>query len=257
MDANINKLSDTLKEKNILIKYTEQEKCEYIRDISKLYYQVNIGGSYILEAMSRGMPLKMFFLCKKIACTKQEYSERHKIICIFSKLFISFVRKKYKNTYMVNDEPNFFKINYTDVSTEKEGNRYIISYYVVADSCIGVFEDIKELKYLMKELNYHLSKHNRKYFGDNFIDLNLYQIFDILNKTGDNSKSIFFVINVFTYINQQSEVIDVHRENSNKKIYKKNNKYIFKNLVCCKEDTTKLIFLDNRKEKKIYHFFTK
>jgi hypothetical protein len=183
---------------------------------------------------------KVHLLCQK-ETNIDEYNKRHNLLSTFNNLFKKFMKTKY------NIELKSKHLCYTDISY-MVGNNYIISFYVIVFQEFGIFRNMNNIFILMKEFNKILKNHNNKLFGDNFINLNIY-----------NKKMIKNVImskHLFTYINNESINISIYNENiyKNDKIFHKH--YFAKNLIGYYGSISNVLILD-LKTKTLNDYFSK
>lgn len=180
----------------------------------------------IFEIIDKKIPIKIYMKVLKKA-NKKEYENRYKLIAKFNTLFKSFIKKK----YIEIDEKNL-KIWVTDISYSKD-DLYIISFYIIVSHEIGVFNDKNNIKIVMEEFNKKLKTQKDFQFGDNFIDLKIYdnQIYKNVYTYNKDKKNV--IVNVNNgIVNKPSNIWDIH--------------YFINSLVGYYGDISNIIILDNK-----------
>lgn len=188
---------------------------------------------YSVVEIIKDIPVKLHLLCRK-ETNEEEYNNRYNLLLKFNNLFRKFIKNKYKEKCIKS-----FKIHYTDISYIN-GNKHYISFYIVLPPEFGVFNDVTNIKHLMKEFNSNLKIQKNDIFGNNFIDLNVY-----------NGK---YYINVFTYVDRLLKKINIYNDNINESKNVYNEYYFMNNIIGYHDDISKTTILDNNIKTLDYYF---
>lgn len=174
------------------------------------------------EINKSNITFKIHLICKK-EVNEDEYNNRHKFLIKFNNLFKKYLKKKYDKD--IKDK----HIYYTDVSY-KDNDKYILHFYIVVSQEFGILKNPNNIKILISEFNNILKTQSINFF-QNFIDLNIY------NKD--------YFKNVFTYINKDTNLINIYNGNLSKSKNIYNKHYFLKNLIGFYGIIDNLLVLDN------------